>query len=196
METVSISDLKWSNIIATCNGTTNYLIKWRDLLQSSEKDSWPLTKELSIPLGNLEQFSQHFFAHTILINYWSEKRIRALKDLSMNLYLPKDCSPSLPQIYFEVENTDALFYIEFHPGTEKIICGRYQLSREEIAIVLPDITTIRAEDYKEGLLVNIRKVDVEEVDAEADRELVNARNQLYSHIICFGTRWQVKELEI
>jgi hypothetical protein len=185
-------EIKWSNLIATCNGTTTTLIDWTSLLQSSEKDSWPLTEDMSGLIVNLEQFAQNFLSHTVLINQWSEKRIRAMKDLCKSLYFPAEMPPSrLPQLYFEMEGSDSLFYIEFSPSTEDILCGQYKMSLDEIKIVLP---TLNEQDHTSGLLVNIRKIDETIIDEIGDQNLVHARNQLYSHIICFGEKWQVMPL--
>jgi len=111
----------YSRVIATMNNVKNCRINWDGIDRSKLRGDWMLNDAFdNRDIQDMEEYA-HRLDDSKLYGYLVDDRIIALKELGKNL-IPYGC---LPRLYFGCDGV--VFFLEFHPGTEKILIGTLKM---------------------------------------------------------------------
>lgn len=118
---------------------------------------------------------------TKLFGYLTNDYIESLQEISKCCILEvEDTTANKPRIYYEVEDFEHLSYLEFYPGSSKIVVGTYDLSKDEDYFLpdVPDESDTDGDDWNEYWI---------------NRKF--SKNVMFTKIIESGQGWRRETLE-
>lgn len=145
----------YSYLFATGNGAKRCKIVWS---KCKPLKQWIL-KELQEKNKNmtLARFAKKLH-DTKFISYLDNEYITDLIEINKHLELKDKKEYYTPRLYFDYEGWNDLYYIEFHPGTEKIFQGVYHYFEEELPKFPNDATEEDEELYEQQRKIVIDKI--------------------------------------
>lgn len=158
--------------IHACNGADVCMIDWDNIDQNMLLPCYRLyVVYKSSEVKSLEDIG-NLLDGSYLYGHLDTAMINSFKHVCEHL-LP--CR-SFPRLYFEYEGWDLAFYLEFYPGTKRIVLGTH------------DFTKLRDKLYP-----NYSENFTEEEETKYEEMCENARKELYN-LVPIQQHWLTREL--